>query len=53
VTNGDQQRSTTPDEFTMETTMTAWAEFTVAELRDRAGDDAFQSAGQGTEQFTE
>jgi hypothetical protein len=36
-----------PDEFTAETTMTAWAEFTVAELRERAGDDAFQSAGQG------
>ena len=27
--------------------MTAWAEFTVAELHDRAGDKAFQSAGQG------
>lgn len=27
--------------------MTTWAEFTVAELRERAGDAAFQSAGQG------
>jgi hypothetical protein len=41
------KRPAIPDKHTLETTMADWAEFTVAELRERAGEQAFRSAGQG------